>query len=84
MHAVLTVYVVRKNSTQVYRGEMLYEVGEHHPESAVVTVSLPRICGIRRHSAVYLWEVKQDGSSVFEGVNLFLSGKRYSQRMLMR
>lgn len=54
MNAVLPVVVVREDTADIHLGEQSDEVGEQHPESAVVAVSPPRTFGVRRHSRVGL------------------------------
>lgn len=54
MYAVLAIFLVGKDPTQVYFGEQTHEVREHHPESTVVAVSPPWGSGVGRHPSVYL------------------------------
>lgn len=46
MYAVLAVFFVGEDPTQVYFGEQADEVREHHPEGAIVTVSPPWGSGV--------------------------------------
>lgn len=46
MYAVLAVFLVGEDPTQVYFGEQAHEVREHHPEGTIVTVSPPWGSGV--------------------------------------
>lgn len=41
VYAILTIFLVGENPAQIYFGEQAHEVGENHPESTIVAVSLP-------------------------------------------
>lgn len=45
--AVLAIFVVREDPTQVHPSEQAYEVGKNHPEGTIVAVSPPWIASVR-------------------------------------
>ena len=47
MYAILAIFLVGENPTQVNFGEQAHEVRENHPESTIVAVSLPWRFGVR-------------------------------------